>query len=58
VLTKADKVKPTDVEALIARISDCVRRRPAAHPVILATSAETGDGLPALRGELARLAGR
>jgi GTP-binding protein len=58
VLTKADKEKPTEVDALIARISDRVRRRPAAHPVILATSAETGHGLPALRGELARLARR
>lgn len=58
VLTKADKEKPTEVDALIARISDRVRRRPAAHPVIFATSAETGDGIPALRGELARLAGR
>ncbi|MFN3960948.1 MAG: ribosome biogenesis GTP-binding protein YihA/YsxC [Parvularculaceae bacterium] len=58
VLTKADKEKPTEIAALIARTAEQAHRRPAAHPVIFATSAETGYGLPALRGELARLAGR
>ncbi len=58
VLTKSDKEKPTAVAALVAGIADRVRRRPAAHPVIIATSAETGDGLAALRGELSRLADR
>jgi GTP-binding protein len=58
VLTKADKEKPTAVDALSADIAGRIRRRPAAHPVILATSAETGAGMAALRAELALLADR
>ncbi len=56
VLTKADKDKPTAIEALVADTSARIRKRPAAHPKVLATSAETGAGLAALRAELARLA--
>ncbi len=58
VLTKADKDKPTAIEALVADTSARIRKRPAAHPAVLATSAETGAGLAALRAEIARLAGR
>lgn len=58
VLTKADKDKPTAIEALVSDTSARIRKRPAAHPEVLATSAETGAGLPALRAGLARLAGR
>jgi GTP-binding protein len=58
VLTKADKEKPTALDALKAEIAERIRRRPAAHPEITVTSAETGDGLPALRAALARLAER
>lgn len=58
VLTKADKDKPTVIDAVIEDIAGRIRRRPAAHPVIVATSAETGAGLPALRADLARLADR
>ncbi|MEQ1930289.1 MAG: hypothetical protein ABL957_07110 [Parvularculaceae bacterium] len=32
-----------------------IARRPAAHPVIRAISAETGDGVPELRADLAAL---
>ena len=49
VLTKADKIKPTDLAEIAARTADQTRRRPAAHPDILATSSETGLGIPALR---------
>lgn len=56
VLTKADKVKPSDVEALIAATAQAVARRPAAHPTLLATSAETGAGIAELRAELAKIA--
>lgn len=58
VLTKADKEKPTALDALQAAIAERIRRRPAAHPEIAATSAETGGGLPELRASLARLAAR
>jgi len=57
-LTKADKEKPTDLEALVGSIAERIRRRPAAHPVIAVTSAQTGAGIPELRASLARLAVR
>jgi len=56
VLTKADKVKPTALAALVAEIAAAVARRPAAHPVIRATSAMSGDGIAELRADIAALA--
>ncbi len=58
VMTKADKDKPTAIEALVAETGARIARRPAAHPSVLATSAETGDGLADLRADLALLADR
>jgi len=49
VLTKADKVKPTALATLIERTEAEARSHSAAHPAILATSAETGTGIAALR---------
>ena len=49
VLTKSDKVKPTALAALIERTAAEARSHSAAHPEILATSAETGAGIAALR---------
>ncbi len=49
VLTKADKIKPTELDKVIAETAEEVRKRPAAHPDILATSSETGLGIPDLR---------
>ncbi len=56
VLTKADKIKPGALKRLIGETEAAVARHPAAHPVCLATSAETGAGLPELRAALAALA--
>ena len=56
VLTKADKVKPTALDALMTRTADAIRKRPAAHPVVRATSSEKGEGIAELRAELAALA--
>lgn len=56
VLTKSDKVKTTDLEALIAATAGQIAKRPAAHPEIIATSAETGAGIERLRAEIAALA--
>ncbi|MEZ5995029.1 MAG: ribosome biogenesis GTP-binding protein YihA/YsxC [Hyphomonadaceae bacterium] len=56
VLTKADKVKPTEIEALLNATRALIAKRPAAHPEIIATSAETGLGIDLLRGEIAALA--
>ena len=49
VLTKSDKVKPTDFAATLAAVEAEARRHPAAHPEVLATSSETGEGIAALR---------
>ena len=58
VLTKADKVKATDLAAVLVRTEEEARKRPAAHPDIIATSSEGGMGIPELRAavlEAARL---
>ena len=49
VLTKADKIKPTALAEVEARTAEEARRHPAAHPEILATSSETGQGMDKLR---------
>ena len=49
VLTKADKVKASELGAVTAATEAEARKRPAAHPEVLATSSETGLGIEALR---------
>jgi GTP-binding protein len=49
VLTKADKIKPTELAATAERTAEEARKRPAAHPEILSTSSETGLGIAELR---------
>ena len=49
VLTKADKIKPTELTATIEAIRAEAARHPAAHPLILPTSSETGQGIAELR---------
>lgn len=56
VLTKVDKVKPGPRAAIVARTHAVARAHTAAHPLVLATSAETGAGIAELRAELASLA--
>ncbi|MCS6921960.1 MAG: YihA family ribosome biogenesis GTP-binding protein, partial [Elioraea sp.] len=55
-LTKADKVKPHVLAAMRGRAEAVARAHTAAHPLVLATSAETGAGVADLRAELASLA--
>jgi GTP-binding protein len=55
VLTKADKLRVGEPEAMAAKTVADIAKRPAAHPQIIATSAETGLGLPTLRAEIAGL---
>ncbi len=56
VLTKGDKIKPTGLSAVLAKTGEQLARRPAAHPVVRPTSSETGEGIAALRADLAQLA--
>ena len=55
VLTKADQVKPADLDARIAATSAALAKHPAAYPEVLATSARSGVGIPELRAAVARL---
>jgi GTP-binding protein len=52
VLTKADKLKPHEVEAVQRRTEAAIVKRPAAFPRVLATSSEKGTGMPELRAEI------
>jgi len=49
VLTKADKIKPTELAKTVEAIRIEAARHPAAHPLILLTSSETGEGIAELR---------
>jgi GTP-binding protein len=55
VLTKADAVKPDALAATVAGVTAAIRKRPAAYPDVLATSARNGAGMPELRAAVARL---
>lgn len=55
VLTKIDKTKAGDLERMKERLGEEIRKRPACHPSIAATSAHEGDGVPELRAMLAGL---
>jgi GTP-binding protein len=49
VLTKADKVKPTELAKTLERTIAESAKHPAAHPQLIATSSETGAGIAELR---------
>jgi GTP-binding protein len=49
VLTKADKVKPTDLAVVLERTVAEAAKHPAAHPRLFTTSSETGSGIAELR---------
>ena len=55
VLTKADKPKQGDLSKVIADTAAELKKHPAAHPVVLATSAIHGLGLEELRTAIAEL---
>ncbi len=57
ILTKADKIKPSELAKVIEATAAGVKKRPAAHPIVLATSSETGMGIPELRLEIMQTCG-
>jgi GTP-binding protein len=57
ILTKADKIKASALEAVTAQTADEVRKRPAAHPEIIATSSEKGLGMAELRAAVVEAVG-
>jgi len=56
VLTKADKVKATELHQVERETTEEARRHPAAHPQILVTSSETGMGMDRLRSAVVEAA--
>jgi GTP-binding protein len=54
VLTKTDKIKPPAVDRLVAETLEKIRKRPAAYPEVIATSAEKGLGIDELRMAILR----
>jgi GTP-binding protein len=57
VLTKADQVKPAELEARTADTSAALKKHPAAFPEILVTSSRSGAGMAELRAAMVRLLG-
>ena len=49
VLTKADKIKPTELAAVLEQTTAESAKHAAAHPQLIATSSETGSGIAELR---------
>jgi GTP-binding protein len=58
VMTKADEMKPDELEIARARLAIQLERRPAAHPEIIITSSRKGIGIDRLRAELAAVVDR
>jgi GTP-binding protein len=56
VLTKGDKLKAAEIDAVVQRTQAAIAKRPAAFPRVIATSAEKGTGLPELRAEIVQAA--
>jgi GTP-binding protein len=55
VLTKSDRVTPSDLTARLTSLQTSLARHPAAYPAILTTAAETGAGVAELRAAISRL---
>lgn len=56
VLTKADKLKPAELDAVTESTRAEIAKRVAAHPIVIVTSSDKGLGIPELRAELVQLA--
>jgi GTP-binding protein len=57
VLTKADQVKPAELQGQIAATTSALSKHPAAFPEVLATSSRSGAGMAELRAAMVRLLG-
>lgn len=55
VLTKCDKLKTSEVDKITEATEATLKKRAAAHPVVMRTSSEKGWGLPELRAEIVGL---
>src|SRR5579872_3293013 len=55
VLTKADQLKPGQIDDVITEVQAAISTHPAAFPDVLATSSQTGAGMAELRAAMIRL---
>lgn len=55
VLTKTDKSTPSEIESLLATLTDKLKKHPAAFPTPLLTSSVSKEGLSSLREMIAEL---
>jgi GTP-binding protein len=55
VLTKCDQVKTGELAERIATTELALKKRPAAFPTVITTSAREGTGMSELRAAIARL---
>ncbi len=55
VLTKADKISMAEREKVIEQVMGALSKHPAAHPELIVTSAEKGDGIETLRAIICAL---
>jgi GTP-binding protein len=55
VLTKIDKIKPSELAALTEALRVTLAAHPAARTALIATSSQTGAGIAELRAEIAML---
>ena len=56
VLTKADKISAAALDKVIQETAQTIKKHPAAHVNVIATSSETDFGIGELRAEIAALA--
>ena len=55
VLTKIDKIKKGQLERVMSATEEALKKRPAAFPVVLASSSEKNTGIDDVRGAFASL---
>lgn len=55
VLTKTDKIKLSERDAVLEQVRGALVKHPAAYPEIVLTSSEKGEGIPTLRAIIATL---
>lgn len=53
ILTKSDKIKPVELDAIKLAAYTAMKKHPAAYPEIIATSSVTRDGIDTLKADLA-----
>ncbi len=54
VLTKADKLKKTDLQPMFDQVQAALKKHPAAYPTPIMTSSKTADGIDTLRAKIAK----